>query len=79
MFPSINRADRGVSRRLHAGGKLDMFLVVFINFQTKLRAQHMPDDSEAGRNQIPDVPPTARQSQIVQMIVAWNAWRPKHA
>lgn len=72
MFPCINRVVRGVSRRSHVGGKLDMYWVVFINFETKLRAQHMPG-SDPGRNQIPDVPPTASQSQIVQMIVAWNA------
>lgn len=55
-----------------------MYWVVFINFETKLRAQHMPG-SDPGRNQIPDVLPTASQSQIVQMIVAWNARCPKHA
>lgn len=79
MFPCINRVGRGVSRRSHVGGKQDMYWVVFVNFQTKLSAQHMPDHSDAGRNQIPDVPSTASQSQIVQMIVVWNAWRPKHA
>lgn len=55
-----------------------MYWVVFINFETKLSAQHMPG-SDPGRNQIPDVPPTASQSRIVQMIVAWNARCPKHA
>lgn len=78
MFPCINKVGRGVSRRSHVGGKLDMYWVVFINFETKLSAQHMPG-SDPGRNQIPDVPPTASQSHIVQMIVVWNAWRPKHS
>lgn len=79
MFPCINRVGRGVSCCSHVGGKQDMHWVVFINLEIKLSAQHMPDHSDAGRNQIPDVPPTASQSQIVLMIVAWNARRPKHA